>query len=601
MKIRLSALSVAGALACPFAGVVLANEAQLGQVVVTSTRQPISADRALASVDVIDREQIERAGQSTLLDVLRTVPGVRVTSNGGAGSNSNVFIRGAEARHTLLLIDGVRVSSASTGQPRLETIPLGAIERIEILRGPASALYGSEAIGGVIQIFTRKGAEGFQPEFFVGYGSDDTRKVNASLTGGVERLRYSLSLGEDRTRGYDARLGTNYDQDRDGFRNQYVTASLALGVREQDEIGLNLYHSDGRNWYDANRTYDSYLDKRLDSLGAYYTTQLAQGWSSTLRAGRSQDRSRDRATVASPSRFQTDQTQFSWQNDVDLPLGVLLAAFDYVKTELSGTTAYTKDERAVKAWMLGWTGSIDAHSLQANVRYDDNSQFGSETTGLLSYGYALNAAWSVRGSVATAFNAPTFNQLYWPKPGPDKGNPDLKPERALNREIGLRWAQGMHAVDATYYDNKVRDLISRAPVVNVNEARLKGVELAYRVALGNLSMQLGLDWLDARDEATDKHLPRRAGRAGFFHVDHHIGAWEYGLDLNGQSNRYNDASNTQRLAGFGLLDLFALYRLAPEWRVEMRANNILDKDYELARGYATEGDSYFIGVRYSPR
>ena len=601
MKIRLSVLAAASTFACPLVALAQSHDAALGQVVVTATRQPISADRALASVDVIEREQIERAGQSSLIDVLRTVPGLRVTSNGGPGSNASVFIRGAESRHTLLLIDGVRVGSASSGQATLEAIPLGVIERIEILRGPASALYGSDAIGGVIQVFTRKGAEGFRPELFVGYGSKDTHKASASFSGGVERLRYSLSLGEDRTRGFDARRGTTYDQDRDGFRNQYLNASVALGVREQDEIGLNLYHSDGRNWYDVNRSYDSYLDKRMDVLGVYYRSQLAQGWTSTLRAGRSQDRLDNKATAAAPSRFQTEETQFSWQNDVDLPLGVLLAAFDYAKTEVSGTTDYMKDERAVSAWMLGWTGSIDAHSLQANVRYDDNSQFGGETTGLLSYGYALNTQWSVHGSVATAFNAPTFNQLYWPDTGYGGGNPNLKPERALNREIGLRWAQGVHAADATYYDNKVRDLISGWPAINVNEARLKGVELAYRVALGNLSLQVGADWLDARDEATDKRLARRAGSAGFFSVDHRSGAWNYGLDVNAQSHRYENPSNTQRLAGFGLVDLFANYQLAPEWRLEMRANNILDKDYELARGYATEGDSYFIGVRYSPR
>ncbi len=601
MKIRLSALAAAAAFACPLVALAQAGDAALGQVIVTATRQPISADQALASIDVIEREQIERAAYSTLLDVLRTVPGLRITTNGGPGSSASVFIRGAEARHTLVLIDGVRVGSASTGQATLETIPLGVIERIEILRGPASALYGSDAIGGVIQVFTRKGAQGLQPDFFVGYGSNDTHKANASLSGGAERLRYSLSLGEDRTRGFDARRGTTYDQDRDGFRNQYMNASVALGVREQDEIGFNIYHTDGRNWYDVNRSYNSYLDKRLDVLGAYLRSQLTQGWTSTLSAGRSQDRLDNKATAAASSRFQTEEMQFSWQNDVDLPLGELLAAFDYVKTEVSGSTDYLKDERAVSAWMLGWTGNIDVHSLQANLRYDDNSQFGGETTGLLAYGYALNAQWSVRGSVATAFNAPTFNQLYWPDTGYGGGNPELKPEHALNREIGLRWAQGVHAADATYYDNKVRDLISGWPAINVNEAKLRGVELAYRLARGNLSLQLGLDWLDARDEATDKRLARRAGSAGFFSVDHRSGAWDYGLELNGQSHRYDNPSNTQRLAGFGLMDLFANYQLAPGWRLEMRANNIFDKDYELARGYATEGDSYFIGVRYSPR
>nr|WP_269140110.1 TonB-dependent receptor [Pseudothauera rhizosphaerae] len=559
------------------------------------------AEEVLASTEVIEREAIERAGHSTLIDVLRTIPGVRVASNGGPGSNSSLFIRGTESRHVLLMIDGLRVGSATSGQPTLEAIPLAMIERIEVLRGPASALYGSEAIGGVIQIFTRKGAKGFRPSVFAGYGSDDTRQINASVAGGAERLRYSLTLGEDRTRGFDARTDeVTHDPDRDGFRNAFASANLSLGLRERDEIGLNLYGSKGRNWFDANLTYDSHLDKRLDSVGLYAINQLAQGWRSTLRVGRSRDRLDNRSTVGEPSQFHTRQNQFSWQHDIDLPVGTLLAAFDYVKTHVDGTTAYVEDERTVKAWLLGWSAKFDAHSVQVNVRRDDNSQFGGKTTGLFAYGYQIDPQWSVRGSIATAFNAPTFNQLYYPDTGFGGGNPDLEPERALNREVGLRWDDGMHSVEATYYDNKVRDLISGWPPANVDEARLKGLELAYRVDIGKLAVQVGADWLDARDEATDKRLVRRAGKAAFLRVDHSIGAWSYGVDVNGQGHRYENATNTQRMGGYGLVDAYVHYRLAHDWRVEMRANNILDKKYELARNYATAGASYFVGVRYAP-
>lgn len=602
MKIRHSAAALALAAAFPCSSVALASaEKTADAVVVTATRQAQRTDEVLSSVEVIEREQIERAGQSTLIDVLRAIPGVRVASNGGPGSNTSFFIRGTESRHVLLLIDGVRVGSATTGQATLEAIPLAMIERIEVLRGPASALYGSEAIGGVIQVFTRKGSSGFHPQLFAGYGSDDTRQVNASLAGGVERFRYSLTLGQDRTRGFDARSEGNHDTDRDGFRNAFVSANLALGLRERDEIGVNLYQSDGRNWYDTNLSFDSYLDKRIDSVGVYAINQLSEGWRSTLRVARSRDRLDNRATVARPSEFYTTQDQFSWQHDIDLPLGVLMAAFDYVRSRVDGTTAFTVDERTVKAWSLGWSAKLDAHNIQVNVRRDDNSQFGGKTTGLLAYGYDINPEWSVRGSIATAFNAPTFNQLYWPDTGWGGGSPDLKPERALNREIGLRWDDGRQTVDATYYDNKVRDLISGWPPANLNEARLKGVELAYRVELGNLGVQVGVDWLSAHDEATGNRLARRASNAAFLKVDHRIGNWSYGVDVNGQGYRYDDAGNTNRLGSYGVVDAYVHYRLAQDWRVEMRANNIFDKQYELAKGYATPGASYFVGVRYAPR
>ncbi|AUM01033.1 TonB-dependent receptor domain-containing protein [Pseudothauera hydrothermalis] len=602
MKTCLSAAALTLAAALPCSVSAQASVEKIAEpVVVTATRQAQRADEVLASVEVIEREQIERAGQSTLIDLLRAVAGVRVASNGGPGSNASVFIRGAEARHALLLIDGVRVGSATTGQATLEAIPLAMVERIEVLRGPASALYGSEAIGGVIQVFTRKGRSGFDPQVFLGYGSDDTLEANASLSGGVERFRYSLTLGQDRTRGFDARSTGAHDPDRDGFRNAFVSANLALGLRERDEIGIDLYQSDGRNWYDANLSYNAYLDKRLDTVGVYAINQLAEGWRSTVRVARSRDRLDNRSSTAQASKFYTTQDQFSWQHDIDLPLGVLMAAFDYVKSQVDSTTAYTVDERTVKAWLLGWSAKAGAHSVQVNLRRDDNSQFGGKTTGLLAYGYDIDPAWSVRGSIATAFNAPTFNQLYWPDTGWGGGNPELEPERALNREIGLRWKDGRQSVEATYYDNKVRDLISGWPPVNVNEARLKGLELAYRVALGELDLQVGMDWLRARDEATGKRLARRARSAAFVKVDHRVGKWSYGIDLNGQGDRFDNASNSERLAGYGVVDAYVHYRLTPDWRVEMRANNVLDKQYELAKGYATAGASYFVGLRYAPR
>ncbi len=608
IRIRAAALAVAAAFPCSAA---LASTDAVGEtVVVTATRQQQRADEVLASVEVIDREQIERAGHSTLIDVLRSVPGLRVSSNGGAGANTSVFVRGAESRHTLLLIDGMRVGSATSGQPTMEAIPLEMIERIEILRGPASALYGSEAIGGVIQIFTRKGERGFQPELSAGYGSYGTRKFSAGVSGGVERARYSLRVGEDRTRGYDSRPVPAHDPDKDGFHNRFLTASLAVGLREHDEVGLNLYRSDGRNWYDVNRTFDSYMDKRLDSFGAHLINEFAPGWRSTLRAGRSLDRSYNRATAAAPSRFNTRQTQASWQNDIDLPMGTLMAAFDYTKSEVDSTTRYRVNERTVKAWLLGWSAAIDAHSVQANVRRDDNSQFGGKTTGLLSYGYAFSPQWSVRGSIATAFNAPTFNQLYWPMTSLTSfhGNPNLKPERALNRELGLRWSGAIQSLDLTYFDNRVRDLVGSNPIhslrgqqINIAEARLRGGELAYSVLFDALTLTAGVDYIDARNEQSGKRLQRRAPWSGFVRIDYSAGAWAYGVDVNGQSQRFDDAANTQRMGGYGLVDAYVHYRIDPDWRVELRANNIFDKHYELARGYATPGASYFVGVRYAPR
>lgn len=611
MKYRSVAAAVAAVSSCSIhAPVAFAQDSVGAPVVVTATRQAQRADEVMASVEVIDREMIERSGQSTLVDVLQSLSGVRLSSSGGAGSNASAFLRGAESRHTLLLIDGLRVGSATTGQPTLEAIPLAMVERIEVLRGPASALYGSEAIGGVIQIFTRRGASGFHPEVAVGYGTYDTLNASVALRGGAGRLSYSVTAGQDDTEGHNAkhdreywtsRWGSSYHPDKDGFRNRYFAASASLDLRERDRIGVNLFATDGRNDYDTNDYYESYLDKRVSSVGAYMVNQLTDGWTSTLRVGESRDKVRNHPDATNENRIDSNQQQFQWQHDVRLPLGTLMAAYEHTRAKVGGDTDYTVDSRRVNALLLGWSARIDAHSVQINARHDDNSQFGSKTTGMLAYGYRINPALSVHGSVATAFNAPTFNQLYWPDTGFGGGNPDLTPEHALSRELGLRWDDGTHHVELTYYNNRVRDLIAGWPPQNLNRARLEGLELAYEVGFGAYNLRAGADFLNAKDEETRNDLPRRARTAAFVRLDKMAGAWNWGVEWNGLGRRYDDPANQVRLAGYGVVNAYAHYALARDWRLEMRANNILDKDYELSRGYAASGANVFVGVRYAPR
>lgn len=623
MKLRTSVTTLAALVLAP-APHALAQD-QLGDtVVVTATRQQQRADEVLSSVEVIDRLQIERSGQSTLVELLSAQPGLRVAANGGAGANASVFIRGAESRHTLVLIDGVRVGSATNGQAALEAIPLAIVERIEILRGSASVLYGSQAMGGVIQVFTRQGRQGVHPEVTVGYGTHDTLNASASVSGGQERLRYSLTVGHDRTDGYNAKRDrafwtnrrgvSSFNADDDGFRNQYASASAALGFRQRDEVGFNASYADGRNWYDNNEFFNSYLDKEVRVLGVYMRNELAEGWTSTLRLGQSEDRLGNRPRANESSLFKTTQKEFVWQHDVRLPLGSLMAAYEHLRQEVDGSTDYAKDSRRVNAFLLGWNARIDAHSVQINARHDDNSQFGDKTTGLFAYGYQFNPAWSVRASIASAFNAPTFNDLYWPADPVfgGGGNPDLKPERALNRELGLRWDGNASSVELTYFHNRIRDMIDWAPEnpsdpasnwapANVAEARLQGVELTVGTRLAGYDFKAGVDYLDAKDRDDDTRLARRAKLSGFARVDRSLGPWTWGVEWNGAGRRYDNAANTIRLGGYGLLNAYAHYAFARDWKLELRANNLLDKDYQLARGYRTPGANVFLAVRYAPR
>lgn len=610
MKIRLSALASACALIGSFAPAAHAADSQLGHVVVTATRQPISADAALASVDVIERDEIVRAGHSSLLGLLASRPGVQMARNGGPGSNGSVYIRGANSGHTLLLIDGVRIGSATNGAPTLETIPLEIIERIEILRGPGSALYGADALGGVIQVFTRRGREGFQPSVRVGAGSDGAREASATLAGGNERVRYSVTAGHERSDGFNARTPaqTVQDRDDDGFREDYLSASLALDLGGNDELGASVLYSDMRNWYDAAQSFDSFLDKRAESYGLHLRKQHTANWTSTLRFGHSVDALDSQSSATMQSRFDTTQRQLSWQHDVALGGGSLLAAYEFLQQRVQTTADYEKTRRHINAFLLGWGGEFDRHHVQFNARHDRNSQFGDKTTGTAAYGYRLTPEWRAHASIGTAFKAPTFNDLYYPVEcypvwGCFGGNPALKPEEALNREVGVAWARDDVSVDLTYFNNRIKNLIdwSSGIASNVGRANIEGVEASVSAMLAGYRVRASVDLLDAEDEDTGDELGRRARLGGALAIERAAGAWTWGVEWNGQGRRYDRVPNTVsgRMGGYGLVDAYVHYAMAPDWSLEVRANNVLDKEYELAKGYGTQGASAFVALRYA--
>ncbi|MCX7946464.1 MAG: TonB-dependent receptor [Hydrogenophilus sp.] len=579
------------------------------EIVVTGSRTAERVEETLTEITVIDREAIERAGATTLIDLLSRTPGARFAQNGGMGASAALFLRGAEARHTLLLVDGVRLGSATTGQPTLEAIPLEAIERIEIVRGPASALYGSEAIGGVIHIVTRRTADRFTPHLLLGVGSNATHRLVTSAVGRDGALRYTLTAGSEGTQGIDARDPATLDHppDADGFRNRFATTALTWALTEHTDLDLTAYLSRGRNDYDsgAGRTwildYDSYLLKELTAASLALRQRFDTQWHTTLRLGHARDQLTDRSSATARTHFYTHETQFIWEHEIALPLGNLFAAYDQRDTDIDSTIPYTVTQRTLRALTLGWLAERGSHRWQINARRDHNNQFGTRTTGLIAYGYHLTPTWQLRLSAATAYNAPTFNQLYWPDTGFGGGNPELRPEFARNREIGLRWRQGDAHFTVAYYDNRVKDLIAGWPPRNINRARLQGIETIVGGRNDPFSWQIGADWLDAIDETTGLELPRRAPLAFSGMLSLLATPWHLGFDLSAVDRRFDNSRNSVRLSGYSRLDLWVHRSLTPDWRLELRANNLFDRTYQTAAGYLQPGRELFLALRYLPR
>lgn len=601
---RLAVLPLALAAAFPVLSQTSQSGAtpQLRETVVTATRSASRAGAVLADITVIDREDIERNSGRTLAELVARVSGVQMSANGGLGKNSSLFIRGTESRHVLLLVDGVRVGSATAGQANFDNIPLESIERIEVLKGPASALYGSDAVGGVIQIFTRKGQPGFAPYASVTLGSAGRREVSAGLNGGSGEVTYSLGAQTLRETGFSATnpaVGNGFNSDRDGFSQDSLNGSVDWKFAPGWKFDGRVLYSDGVNNYDSGSisSFDTRADLQTKVYGMGVEGQLTENWKSRLAYGASEDNSANR-TSAIPSIFNTHQDQLSWVNEVATPLGKVLAGVERVEQRVSGTTTYTVDKRTTDSLFVGLNGESRDHSWQLNLRNDDDSQFGGATTGFIAYGYKFTQNLRSHVSYGTSFKAPSFNTLYYP----GFGNSSTQPEKGRNSEVGLAYALGEQEFKAVYFDNKIKGFITSLPVVtNIPRARIQGWTLSYEGRLGAFGMRSALDILDARNTLTGQKLPRRADQQLTAGIDYATGLWKFGATALAASERFDTIANTTRLAGFTTLDLHADYALNKDWSVQARVNNLNDKLYQTASGYNQQGRAAYLTLRYQPK
>lgn len=597
-----------------------AENIKLNDVVVTATRTPLPRESIIADVTVIEHEEIDRAGQSNLVELLQLQPGVEISTNGGAGKTANIFLRGSNASHTLILIDGLRIQSATAGTTTLENLPLAQIERIEILRGPATSLYGQDAIGGVIQIFTKKGSTGLHAYASIGYGTYDTKKGTAGVNGKVGNTRFALNLSAEDTEGFSA-LDTNKSNinDKDGYRNVAFNGHITQELAKGHQLGLQFFNSDGDTEFD-NRfnttSYSSNAEIKQQAFSVFTRNQLTSFWQSHFKIGFSKDKlkSYDERGAPIASQFNTKQTQYNWQNDFTLPVGILTLMYDRLEEEVTSNTDYNETKRNNNAYVASYLANIGAHSLHVSYRDDHNSSFGNEHTGGVGYGYSINDFWRTTVSYGKAFKAPTFNDLYFPDSfGFVTSNPNLVPEKSDNLEASLRYEESNTQASITIYENKVRNLIALDAVYipfNANKATLKGMTLAASHQINQWQFSASADIQSPRDDETGNLLVRRSNRSAKLNVAYQWQDWRIGAESISSSKRYNDTANKQALAGYTLFNLTSEYRINPKWKLQARLNNIFDKNYALAFDgnpsttgfvYNTPGSNLFVNLKWESK
>ena len=574
---------------------------QLKETVVTATRSAQPLSDVVADVTIIDREHIERSGAAGLADVLKRVPGIEISRNGGPATTTSVFLRGAESRFTAVYIDGVRIDSQATGGAAWESIPLALIDRIEVLRGPAGAVYGSDALGGVIQIFTKRGEAGFAPFAGVGFGTYNTRKLDAGFSGASGGFDYSLGLAHEESDGFNARTVATQNPDLDGYRSSSANMRLGFQVNKAQRLEATYLTSHSNSGYDNGLGKDDRGLHELHTLGLNWQAQWTDVWSTRLSLSDSSDRYE---TKPSPYLTITKLRGYTLQNEFRLGEHLLTAALERKEDHLEN--APINRGRSQDAVALGYGFTNNRHTVQLNMRHDNDSEFGGKTTGSAAYAYAFTPAWRASASAGTAFRAPTLYQRF-----SEYGVPTLVPESSRNVELGLRWSQGASSLGLVAYRNKLENLITFAGAgtcaspfgcySNTARAEYSGATLTASHAMGGVNLSASLDLQNPRDLDTGKQLARRAKQHGMLAADTHVGSWLLGAEAQFSGRRFDDAGNTRVLSGYSLLNLSASTPLAKEWTLLARVDNLADKQYELARTYATAGRSFYAGVKWAPK
>lgn len=583
---------------------------ELDGVVVTASRTAQTQDQTLAAVTVIDRAEIERLQPASLPDLLTGRAGFSLANNGGQGKSTSVFLRGTESDHVLVLVDGIKLGSATSGGASLQDIPVEQIERIEIVRGPFSSLYGSEALGGVIQIFTRRPQGRFTPNFSAAIGSERTRRVSAGAGGRSGDAShggwYAIQAGYENTDGINAYRGPrNFDPDRDGYRNASLTMQGGYRFDEHWDAELRVFRAEGRNEYDGS------LNNEADTVQQVVGGRVRYAANDRVRftasAGASADLSENFLDGVYSSNFDTRRKLASLQADLGVGGGLLSLGFDWSGDQVDGNTRYARDRRINRGLFGQWQQDFGDHSVQAGVRRDDDSQFGGETTGSLLWGWNFTRQLRLGASYGTAFKAPTFNELYFP----GYGNPALGPETSRSVELSLRGDHGNARWALHAYETRIDDMIAFDASLgdfggpnNIDRARIRGVEAEGAVRVADWDLRASLTRLDPRNDGNnpnhDHVLPRRARASGRIDADRRFGRFSVGASVIGVGERYDNLTNTTRLGGYGLADLRVGYALAPAWNLQLSAGNLFDKRYETAALYNQPGRTWLLTLRYQP-
>ncbi|WP_371359488.1 TonB-dependent receptor domain-containing protein [Pseudomonas sp. KT_2_4] len=597
---------------------------KLSDVVISANRQVQARNDSSAANTVFTRADIDRLQPTSVTDLLSRVPGVQVAPTGGRGSLPGIFIRGTKSAQSLVLVDGQRIANTTSGDSGLQYLNVDQIERVEVLRGSRSVIYGSDAIGGVIQVFTRRNAEqGLQPRLKLGFGSNQTWERSLGLSGGDEHTRFNLGASLDETAGINASHASfPSDGDHDAYRNQSVSLNLSHSFSDELEVGFNLLDNRGKSEYDNSYgRYDGatgqslgqkpYTDYTVSSASGYVDAKLNDSWQSRLELGHSENRDTKRDTLSDDySAFNTYRDSVNWQNDLILDeQNSLIVGGDWYEDRFHGSTTFTENSRWNRAAFVQHRFQSQWFSTELGLRRDQNQQFGGQNSWSGTLTLPVNPDNDLLLSYSEGFRAPTFNDLYYPDT--QYSNPNLQPETSKSYE--LQWRSQLTdstRLEASLYRTDLSDaiILDAGKPQNVASARINGFEAALKQELFGWQGNLGLSLIDPRDRDSGHTLARRARRTVNLDLDRQFDQLGLGASWQAISSSYDDEANRNRLGGYALLGLRSSWALNREVSLSLKMDNALDKSYARAKysylgenqNYREEGRVWMFGVTWTP-
>lgn len=608
------------AVVCAFSTCALAQNSytsptELDPIIVTATRSPEPLESTIGDNSVVTRSELDKLPDATLAEVLGRQRGITFVNYGGPQTVSTINVRGTNSNQTLVLIDGVRVNNGSNGLPPLNAIPANAIERIEIVRGAASSLYGADAIGGVINVITRKGADKEISGFVnAGVGTYASSQYDAGLSGTIGQWTYNVYGGYGQSSGFNATSPENfyYNPDKDSYYRSNVGGSLAFEWAPEQKVTVQTLQSRVNGGIDNGVPY--FNDRGIQALSTNTissSNRISETWTSIVTASLMVD---NYTRVMSPTasnnngqdQYRTEQTQYTWQNNFTLSENQNLSVgYERLNQKVSGSVGYVGQEVFTNAFFAGYDASWGIHAIQASLRNDYNSQYKNFTSASLNYAVDLTADLRASLGGSTGFRAPNFNELYWPQTTYFVGNPNLSPEKSKNLEAGLRYLHNRGQIEATVYWNEITNAIVNEETqpgsfvytpVNIGKARIRGVTLSTDYAITEAFIVQGsFDWLSAVNADTNALLPLRAQRVLKVGADYSIGDFQFNAEWFLTSAR-KEAFSDDYLGGYGLVNVGVAYDWNDRATIRLQWNNVLGKSYNLVEGYNTPGSNIFVNL-----